>query len=92
MSEKAVHQSHPAIIKRLRRAEGHLRSIVEMMEEARPCLELAQQLSAVESAIRQAKKTLIEDHLDHCLEETVGPLSRERRKSIDEFKAIAKYL
>jgi uncharacterized protein len=92
MNKKAVHQSHPAIIKRLKRAEGHLRSIVEMMEEARPCLELAQQLSAVESAIRQAKKTLIEDHLDHCLEETVGPLPRERRKSIDEFKAIAKYL
>jgi len=92
MNEKAVHQSHPAIIKRLKRAEGHLRSIVTMMEQARPCLELAQQLSAVESAIRQAKKTLIEDHLDHCLEETVGPLPRERRKSIDEFKAIAKYL
>lgn len=92
MNGKAVHQSHPAIIKRLKRAEGHLRSIVAMMEEARPCLELAQQLSAVESAIRQAKKTLIEDHLDHCLEETVGPLPRERRKSIDEFKAIAKYL
>ena len=35
---------------------------------------------------------LIEDHLDHCLEETVGPLPRERRKAIDEFKAIAKYL
>jgi DNA-binding FrmR family transcriptional regulator len=92
MNEKALHRSHPAIIKRLKRAEGHLRSIAEMMEQARPCLELAQQLAAVESAIRQAKKTLIQDHLDHCLEETVGPLPRERRKSIDEFKAIAKYL
>ena len=92
MSENVLHQSHPAIIKRLKRAEGHLRSIVGMMEQARPCLELAQQLSAVESAIRQAKKTLIEDHLDHCLEETVGPLPRERRRSIDEYKAIAKYL
>ncbi len=92
MSENVLHQSHPAIIKRLKRAEGHLRSIVGMMEQARPCLELAQQLSAVESAIRQAKKTLIEDHLDHCLEETVGPLPRERRRSIDEFKVIAKYL
>jgi DNA-binding FrmR family transcriptional regulator len=89
---RTAHRSHPAIIKRLKRAEGHLRSIVEMMEQARPCLDLAQQLHAVESAIRQAKKTLIEDHLEHCLEETVGPLPRERRKSIDEFKTIAKYL
>jgi uncharacterized protein len=92
MNQRTAHRSHPAIIKRLKRAEGHLRSIVEMMEQARPCLDLAQQLHAVESAIRQAKKTLIEDHLEHCLEETVGPLPRERRKSIDEFKTIAKYL
>ncbi|MGE0006864.1 MAG: metal-sensing transcriptional repressor [Parvibaculaceae bacterium] len=92
MPKEAPHQSHPAIIRRLKRAEGHLRSIVAMMEGARPCLELAQQLHAVESAIKQAKKTLIEDHLEHCLDETVGPLPRERRRSIEEFKAIAKYL
>lgn len=63
-----------------------------MIEAGRPCLDIAQQLHAVEKAIAQAKKTLIQDHLDHCLEEVVGPLARERRRSIDEFKEIAKYL
>ena len=43
-------------------------------------------------AIGQAKKNLIQDHLDHCLEDVVGPLAREQRRSIDEFKEIAKYL
>ena len=92
MSETLLHQSHPDTVKRLRRAEGHLRSVIEMIEAGRPCLDLAQQLHAVEKAIGQAKKTLIQDHLDHCLEEAVGPLPRERRWSIDEFKEITKYL
>ena len=86
------HASHPDIVKRLRRAEGHLRSVIAMIEDGKPCLDVAQQLHAVEKAVAQAKRTLIEDHLDHCLEDAVGPLPRECRRSIDEFKQIAKYL
>ena len=48
------HRSHPEIVKRLRRAEGHLRSVITMIESERPCLELAQQMHAVEKAIGQA--------------------------------------
>lgn len=87
-----VHQTHPEVIKRLKRAEGHLRSIVAMIEEGRPCLDIAQQLHAVERAVSEAKKTLIHDHLDHCLEQAVGPLDRGQRGPVDEFKAITKYL
>ena len=86
------HASHPAIVKRLKRAEGHLRSVVAMIESGRPCLDIAQQLHAVEKAVAQAKRTLIHDHLDHCLDETVGALSLEKRGPVDEFKEIAKYL
>ncbi|MER8522178.1 MULTISPECIES: metal-sensing transcriptional repressor [unclassified Mesorhizobium] len=87
-----VHETHPDIIKRLKRADGHLRGVIEMIETGRPCIDIAQQLHAVEKAICQAKKTLIQDHLNHCLEDVVGPLPREQRRSIDEFKDITKYL
>lgn len=86
------HDTHPEIVKRLRRAEGHLKSVIAMIEDGKPCLELAQQLHAVEKAIVNAKRTLIQDHLDHCLEDAVGSLGRDQRQSIDEFKAITKYL
>ena len=49
-------------------------------------------VGVVEKAVENAKRTLIQDHLDHCLDETVGALDREQRKSIDAFKAITKYL
>lgn len=87
-----LHETHPQIIKRLKRANGHLLGVIDMIEAGRLCLDIAQQLHAVEKAVAQAKKTLIQDHLDHCLEEVVGPLARDQRRSIDEFKEIAKYL
>jgi uncharacterized protein len=92
MSGQHRHETHPEIVKRLKRAEGHLRSIIEMIGDGRSCLDVAQQLHAVEKAIAQAKKTLIQDHLDNCLEEAVGPLSAGQRRPIDEFKEITKYL
>lgn len=92
MSELHRHETHPEIVKRLKRAEGHLRSIIEMIKDGRSCVDIAQQLHAVEKAVSQAKKTLIQDHLDNCLEEAVGALPREQRRPIDEFKEITKYL
>ena len=92
MTDTHLHQTHSAIVKRLKRADGHLRSVIEMIEAGRPCLDIAQQLHAVEKAVGQAKRTLIQDHLDHCLEDVVGPLAREQRRSIDEYKEITKYL
>lgn len=86
------HISHPEIIKRLKRVEGHLKGIVAMLEEGRSCLELAQQLQAVEKAITNAKKALIHDHIDHCLEHAVRKGTRSADETFEEFKAITKYL
>lgn len=88
----STHTSHPDVLKRLKRAQGHLKSIVTMLEEGRGCLEIAQQLQAVEKAIGNAKKTLVHDHIDHCLEHSVREGSREADKAVQEFKEITKYL
>jgi DNA-binding FrmR family transcriptional regulator len=89
---EVVHQTHPAIVKRLKRAEGHLRNVIGMMESARPCLELTQQLHAVESALKAAKKALIHDHIDHCLVHAADDQPAAGQDSLDELKALTKYL
>jgi DNA-binding FrmR family transcriptional regulator len=86
------HQSHPNIVKRLKRADGHLRMIIKMIEEGQPCTELAQQLQAVENAIDNAKKALIHDHIDHCLDRSVRKPGRPGRAALAELKSITKYL
>ena len=57
-------RTHPDIVKRLKRAEGHLRGIVAMLEDGRACLGVAQQLQAVESAIGNANKALVHEHIE----------------------------
>lgn len=84
--------NYPAIASRLKRAEGHLGAVIEMLESGRPFMELAQQLHAVEKAIGNAKKELIKDHIDHCMEETSAALPREFRYLIEEFQGVTKYL
>jgi uncharacterized protein len=92
MAQDHVHETHPNIVKRLRRAEGHLRRVIEMFNEGRPCLDLAQQLHAVEKAVGEAKRTLIHDHVDHCLDTAAKGSGRSTVAVVDEFKAISKYL
>lgn len=67
MSEVHQHASHPAVVARLKRAEGHLRHVIGMIEAGAPCPEIATQLLAVERAVGEAKRTLIHDHIDNCL-------------------------
>ena len=58
-----------------------------MIEDGRPCPEVAQQLHAVIRALETAKRTFIHDHIDHCLAD-----GRDRAELTAEFRAIAKYL
>ena len=87
-----VHGTHTDVVNRLKRAEGHLRTIIEMIEAKRECLDVAQQLHAIEKAIQNAKKLYIHDHIDNCLEDIAGSATRQARNSLAEFKEMAKYL
>jgi DNA-binding FrmR family transcriptional regulator len=82
------HASHSEIVKRLRRAHGHLGKVLSMFEDGRSCLDLAQQLHAVEAAVANAKRELIHDHLEHCLAAPDGVGAA----SLHEMKQLTKYL
>lgn len=87
-----THQTHPDIIKRLKRANGHLNKIVTMIEEGRPCVEVAQQMQAVYSAIGSAKQVFVHDHIEGCIEHSDQTSPAEPKKKMRELKEITKYL
>jgi len=90
--DRAAHKTHKDVLNRLRRATGHLQTISGMIDAGRECGEIAQQMHAVIRALEEAKSTLIHDHIEHCLEDAIGPVSREQRMTIDNFKKITRYL
>ena len=86
-----THHSHPDIIKRLKRANGHLTKIINMIEGKEPCLDVAQQLQAVYKAIGNAKGVFVQDHIEGCLTgEDNSPIELKQR--MREIKEISKYL
>ena len=82
-----IHESHGEVKLRLKRASGHLIKVIAMIEENQKCINISHQLHAVVKALIEAKKTIIHDHIEHCLtEENVNS------SDVKEFKDIAKYL
>ena len=86
------HASHPNVLKRIKRAYGHLAFVIEMIESQRPCADLAQQLHAVEKAIVNAKRVLIHDHIEHCLGDGLSDGKLTAASALIEFKQLSKYL
>jgi DNA-binding FrmR family transcriptional regulator len=91
-NDSQPHPNRPHIVRRLKRAEGHLRVIIKMIEDASPCVDLAQQLQAVENAIDNAKKALIHDHIDHCIDRSLKAAGPRGRTALRDVRAITKYL
>jgi DNA-binding FrmR family transcriptional regulator len=57
------------LIRRLRRVEGQVRGIQQMLAEGRDCREVVTQLSAANKALEQAGFTLVAAGLTWCLED-----------------------
>ena len=92
MNAGLLHRTHPQVANRLKRAGGHLQNVIAMIEGGKPCADIVQQLHAVERALGAAKKVLIHDHLDHCLEDALQGQPVVTREAMGEFRHIAKYL
>lgn len=86
------HSTHPDIINRLKRANGHIAKIVSMIEEERPCLEVAQQMQSVCSALLNAKKIFVQDHIEGCIEIEKNQSRSDVKQKMKELKEITKYL
>ncbi|MBE0581921.1 metal-sensing transcriptional repressor [Devosia sp.] len=86
------HVNDPEIHKRLRRAEGHLSTVVKMVAEGRDGLAIVQQMQAVIGALEKAKQLVIIDHIDHHLGGDDEGLTPKMREKLAVFREITKYL
>ncbi len=57
------------MIQRLRRVEGQIRGVENMLEEERDCQEILQQLSAIRSAVQSASRIFLQEYATACLTE-----------------------
>ena len=56
-----------ALLKRLRRIEGQVRGIQQMVQDDRYCIDIITQISAVQAALDKVALGLLDDHARHCV-------------------------
>ena len=63
------------VVKRLRRAEGQIRGVINMLEEGRDCADVVTQLAAVSRALDRAGFKIVASGLQQCITEGNGTAS-----------------
>jgi CsoR family transcriptional regulator, copper-sensing transcriptional repressor len=73
--------------KRLRRVEGQVRGIAQMVDDDRYCIDILTQISAATKALQSAALELLGDHLSHCVAAAVEAGGPEADAKIAEATA-----
>ena len=60
-----------ALLRRLRKMEGQVRGLQQMIEDDRYCLDVVQQINSLAAAAREVALLVLEDHLKGCITEAV---------------------
>ena len=79
------------LTKRLRRVEGQVRGIQQMIEDDRYCIDVITQVSAATKALQAVALELLGSHLSSCVREAIDAGGPGAQQKIDEAtEAVAR--
>lgn len=59
------------IMNRLKRSDGQLQGVLNMMEEEKECVDIVTQLSAVRSSIDRTISLIVAENLVECVQDSI---------------------
>ena len=78
------HEQTKAVLNRLSRAQGHLDAVRKMVERGEDCAQVLVQLSAVISALNGTGRTILKDHISHCIVDAVEAGDQEAIQALND--------
>lgn len=82
-------QSSKKIIDRLRRIEGQVRGIQNMVAEDRYCIDVLTQLTSIVAALEKVEDIMMRRHLETCVTTAIQSGSeREQQEKIGEVMEV----
>lgn len=85
-ARKNASANHTTQLPRLKRIEGQVRGLQQMIENERDCVEIAHQINAVIAALRRVQGDMVRDHLTALAESSIAgnlPAAKARRLAND---------
>lgn len=74
---------HGDTLHRLKIIEGHLKKVIQMVEEEKYCIDILNQSLAVQKALKKVDEIILEKHLKGCVQDAFK--SKESDKAIKEL-------
>ncbi|MCI2256477.1 metal-sensing transcriptional repressor [Domibacillus sp. PGB-M46] len=92
---KTTHRStkdKDQLITRLKRIEGQVRGIQNMIENDRYCVDILTQISAINAAMNKVGLHLLEKHTQHCVSDAIkdGDADEAIRELMEVFERFSK--
>jgi CsoR family transcriptional regulator, copper-sensing transcriptional repressor len=75
-------------LNRLRRIEGQVRGLQQMVAQERYCADILVQISSVQEALRAVTRELMRNHLKHCATEAIRKGPAEAEAMYDELASL----
>ncbi len=88
MPDHVMQPDKEALIKRLNRIEGQVRGVAKMIAEDRYCVEILNQVSALQSALDAVAMQLLENHVHGCMHDAIQ--SGNGDAAIDELMTVVR--
>ena len=79
--------NHATVLARLRRIEGQVRGLQQMIEDDRYCIDILTQVAAATKALQGVALALLDDHLRHCMAEAVAQGGADAVEKVSEASA-----
>jgi DNA-binding FrmR family transcriptional regulator len=80
---------HEDAYKRLKNVEGHIRGIERMIEEDAYCIDVIQQIQAVQAALNKISKIVLDGHLHSCVITAIqGEDAADRERVMKEIADV----
>ena len=75
-------------LRRLKIIEGHTKKIIKMIEEDKYCIDVLQQSSAVQNALKKVDGLILDQHLKKCVTQAMRNGNGKKEKSIKELLKV----
>ncbi|MFA7075819.1 MAG: metal-sensing transcriptional repressor [Candidatus Izemoplasmatales bacterium] len=82
---------HKDALNLLKTAKGQIEAVIRMTEEDRYCVDIANQILAVEALLKKANLVILKQHLNTCVKESITDGSFSN-KSDEIINILDKYM
>lgn len=77
------------IVRRLKSIEGHVRGVEKMVEDGAYCIDIVNQINAIQAALHKVNTMVLDRHLHTCVTTAIrGDDPNERERVIDEILGV----